>query len=91
MDFIDFLIARGPLVNKVISENYEDIRKVLKDTEDHLSSFKFLHTIRPDSIQGCFKIAKPISFASFNRSNCCIATDGIYIFVKRKKHLQFRL
>jgi hypothetical protein len=79
------------LLQKVASEieNTEKMVKCIKpvvchyvkDMLEFMSQHNHYHLIRPDSIQGCFKIAKALPFNAQNQANISLTTDGTYLYL----------
>ncbi len=82
MNLVDYLISNADALAPGLSGSYPDMLKCIRSAETQRNSYRFLHYIRPDSAQGCFKIAKPISFSYYNKSTCSMATDGAYLYVR---------
>ncbi len=81
MNLIDFLITKAPTLTPVLEGIYEKVAAKIKETAAFVESQRFMHYIRPDSAQGCFKIAKPITFNQINKDKCSMTTDGSYLYV----------
>jgi hypothetical protein len=75
------LVGKGKIIQPLIEELYETIEQMLNETRKFIASQPFDHYIRQGSVQGCFKIAKALSFSSLSKSNCSFATDSNYLYV----------
>lgn len=69
------------ILDKVISSRSEEIENMIKKVEEELESHKLLHYMRPDSLQGSFKLAKTVNFSGQKSNNCSLTTDGAYLYV----------
>jgi len=75
------LIEKGDAIKAVVKDVYEIAEQILNDTRKFIKTQPFNHYIRPGSVQGCFKIAKVLSFSSLSRSKCSLTTDSTYLYV----------
>lgn len=82
MHLVDFLVFNEAKIRSAVDAGYEKAIEAIKITTDFIKSQQFFHYIRPDSAQGCFKIARQLSLRYCSRSMCSLATDGRYLYVR---------